>query len=235
MGLRKRALEIYDLAIVWLKVRIRSPVSNWLSKAAFIVGAMVVSTPLFEHLLFTAILKQIVGIDLGINVPDVQAYVAGCFLMTAAMAHNLVFVKLNQQHAENQRSAKVSIYKELWVLLDGMFDSTARLVHLYCTELADRDATLVLEAENAIVRLQSHARKNRPFYFSEELYEKAVGLSRDCISHTESFRACMGMKKSNTLNYNFSMAQKAIDQELSEMSARYNEICEEIRTYVDAI
>jgi hypothetical protein len=154
MEIPKRVLELYELAIFWLRIRIRSPISNWLSKAAFVVGAMIVSTPLLEHLLFTAVLKKIFGIDLGINVPSVEAYIAECFLITASMAHNLVFVKLNQQHAENQKNAKTSIYKDLWFLVDEMFDKTARLVHLYCTELDDLDSKLALEAETAIINLQ---------------------------------------------------------------------------------
>lgn len=112
----RRFIELYELLLVWLRIRIRSPVANWLSKGAFLVGALLVSTPLFEHLIFTAMLKHVIGIDLGISVPDTGAYVAGCTLMLAGLVHNLVFVRLTQQHVENVKATRTSTYKELWVL-----------------------------------------------------------------------------------------------------------------------
>lgn len=235
MVTRKGLKELYDLILIWLKIRIRSPISNWLSKAAFIVGAMVVSTPLIEHLIFTAILKKLLDIDLGISVPDVGAYVAGCFLMASAMIHNLIFVKLNQQHTENQRNIKTSIYQELWGLIDDMVDSTVRLTHLYCTEYKESDDSYASTSETAIMKVLDHSRKNRPFYFSEELYENVSELSVTCMSQARSFRACINMKKKDMHDYDFYLAQKSINGEYPELKAKYDGICHEIRSYVSAI
>ncbi len=227
--------ELYSIFLIWLKIRVRSPISNWLSKAAFILGAMVVSTPLIEQLVFTAILKKIFGIDIGISVPDVKAYIAGSFLITAAMAHNLLFVKLNQQHAENQRNIKTSIYKEIWVLIDDMIDSTVRLTNLYCTEYKEADDSYATTCEDAIIKALEHARKNRPFYFSEDFYKMVTNLSTTCLSQAASFRECITMKKKDNHDYSFYLAQESINSEYRELILNYDKICDEIRSYISAI
>lgn len=201
----------------------------------FLVGALIVSTPLLEHLVFTALLKQLLGIDLGISVPDANAYSAGCLLMLSALTHNLIFVRLNQKHAEIVKSTKTSTYKELWVHVDCMVDSTVRLSNLYCTRYRDSDKTYAEKAEQAIAILLEHTRKNRPFYFSEALYKQVTDLSRLCIDHTKSFRSCIQMKEENTMSYDFSLAEKSIHSEYKSMNTQYEAICTVIRLYVEEI
>lgn len=232
---KERFVELYELFLTWLRIRVRSPIANWLSKAAFLVGALLVSTPLIEHLVFTAVLKHVFEIDLGISVPDANAYVAGCSLMLGSLAHNLIFVRLSQRHAENVQANKTSTYKELWVLVDQMVDSTVRLTNLYCTKYRDSDQFYAATAEDAILKLLEHARTNRPFYFSDILYQKITSLASRCMDHTRSFRACISMKQEGSKTYDFALAEKSIQSEYHHVQSQYDEICGDIRSYIETV
>jgi hypothetical protein len=227
--LKDRLNEFYELLVLWLKHIIRRPVSNWLSKTAFIVGSLIVSTPLLEHLLFTALLKQVLGIDLGITVPDKNAYIAGSLIMISAMLHNLAFVKLNQSYSLAQSTKKNSELKILWNYIDSMVDDTVRLTALYCTPYKKTDETYATKADHSIIAALDFARKNKPFLLSDKIYDNVMDLSVTCRDHTRSFWACLTMKKEGTLNYDFALAQKSINTEYSDLKATYDEICHRIR------
>jgi hypothetical protein len=233
--LENRLQELYRLLITWIKHLIRRPISNWLSKAAFIVGALIVSTPLIEHLLFSALLKQTLGIDLGISVPDTNAYIAGSLIMICAMLHNLIFVKLNQDYAVAQSAQRNSDLRTLWNHVDTMLDDTVRLTGLYCTDFKKSDEAYATTADNSIIRTQDFARKNRPFLLSDDIYKKVLTLSIKCIDHTRSFWACLRMKKKNTLDYDFALAQKTISAEYNELKVIYDEICKLIEDEIVVI
>lgn len=216
--------DLYQLLIDWIRTRIRSPISNHLSKGTFYTGALVVATPLFEHLLFTAILKQVFGIDLGISVPDTNAYIAGSGLIFLSLLHNIAYIKLTQDFSTKQKAEKIALYQELWEKVDAMIDDTARLVHLYCTHYKDTDKDYALKAENSIHSTLDYVRKNRLKLASPQIYDTITQLARACGSHTRSFRACIDMKTRDDGSYDFALAQKSINQELSTMVADYTRL-----------
>jgi hypothetical protein len=216
--------DLYELLIDWIRTRIRSPISNRLSKGTFYTGAFIVATPLLEHLFFTAILKQAFGIDLGISVPDTNAYMAGSGLILLSLLHNITYIKLTQDFSTKQKAEKIALYQELWERVDSMIDDTARLVHLYCTHPKDTDKDYALKAENSIHSTLEYVRRNRLKLASQQIHDTITQLAQDCGSHTRSFRACIDMKTREDGSYDFAVAQKTINRELSVMVDYYNSL-----------
>ncbi|WP_164091410.1 hypothetical protein [Comamonas thiooxydans] len=220
----------YNIFIEWLRIRIRSPLSNKLSKGTFYVGALIVSTPLFEHLIFTAIFKKIFGIDFGITVPDTNAYIAGCGLIFLSLVHNLFYIKLTQDFINKQKEKKIEIYQELWEHVDTMIDDVARLARLYCTHFSEDDKKFALKAEESIKSTLEYVRRNRLVISSAAIYENIKDLSSDCGSHTRSFRACIQMKLRDDGSYDFYMAQRSINRELASMIGIYENVHQMIKS-----
>ncbi|WCR44563.1 hypothetical protein [Stutzerimonas frequens] len=244
--------QIWSLAISWISKKIRSPFSNFATRFVLILGGGIVATPLIENLLINAFLKHGLGIDLGIEVPSSQAYIAGCTLIAASLIHNLVFIKLNNDHAIRAKDVEVSVYKSIWEKLDTVLDDTARLSNLYLTYYSEEDDKLALKAEESVILCADHLRKNRPFYFSEEFYEKCASINNDAYREIRGFRGCLKAKKLEeesigkeaslteqidyyNKNYDYDLARKEAVRNISRIQSNYEDICKDIRIHLSAI
>lgn len=232
--------------------KIRSPFSNYATKFVLIIGGGIIATPLLEHLIINAALKHGLGIDLGIEVPDTQAYVAGSCLMALSLAHNILFIKLNHDHQIRIKDVEISVYKSIWEKLDTVLDDTARLSNLYLTYYSAEDDQLALKAEESVISCMDLLRKNRPFYFSEEFYKKCASINNDAFQEVRCFRSCIKAKieEENTIgkdaspseqveyykkNYNYDLAQKEARRNLADIQSRCDQICEDIRVHISSI
>ena len=245
----KKINELWDLLKAWLEKKLRSPFSNGITRSVLTIGALIVATPLVEHLLFNAILKQMFGIDLGIEVPDLNAYIFGSLLILAALGHNLLFIKLTHVHELKVADAKLSVYKELWSKIDSAADSTFKTTNLYCTKYSASDEQHALEAEEFVIDCLDFLRKNRPFFFSDTLYQLAIKMCSGCMEELKAFRACIQKKKElddwinagkneydfYQNNYDFGSAQKEARAENIDIKAKYDVLSEQIRKYREKI
>ncbi len=244
--------KILDLAISWVSRKIRSPFSNYATKFVLILGGGIVATPLLEHLIINAILKHGLGIDLGIEVPGDHAYIAGCALIAASLIHNLVFIKLNNDHVIREKNVETSVYKSIWEKLDVVLDDTARLSNLYFTYYSDEEENLATKAEESVVLCLDILRKNRPFYFSEEFYAKCASMNNDAYREIQGFRGCLKAKISEEKsigkeasateqieyyknNYDYNLARKEAVRNLARIESSYEDICSDIRNHLSAI
>jgi hypothetical protein len=231
--------ELWALGILWIKRKIQSPFSNGVTKVLLYTGAAVVVTPLFEHLVFNAILKRIFNIDLGIEVPDINAYVTGSILMVFGACHNIVYLALRNERDVKIAEAKNSIYSELWNYCDAAIDDVVRLGQLYTTKPSPDDEKYVSQAEDSTIKCMEYLRKHRPFFFSEEFYQHGCELNKSSWYQIRCFRACM-LKKKEYLDhgkseYDFYMAEKETNREMDRLIAKYDDFCEEIRKHIKAI
>ena len=241
--------HLWALFISWIDKKLRSPFSNGLTRSVLVVGALIIATPLLEHLLFNAILKKWLGIDLGIDVPDLNAYVFGALLITIALVHNLLFIKLTCVHELKVADVKLSVYKSLWSKVDSSVDSTFRTTNLYCTRYSKSDEDYALEAEEAVIECLDFLRKNRPFFFSNDLYILATQMSSGCIEELKAFRGCIQKKKECEIwisagkdeyefyknEYDFAKAKKHAASVNFDIKAQYDDLLEQIRNYREAI
>jgi hypothetical protein len=235
----KNLENLWELWMLWIKRKIQSPFSNGVTKALLYTGAAVVATPLLEHLVFNAILKNIMNIDLGIKVPDINAYVTGSILMVLGAAHNIVYLVLRNERDLKIVEAKNSVYRELWSYCDVAIDDVVRLGHLYTSKQSPDDEKYVAQAENSTIKYMEFLRKHRPFLFSEEFYQHGCELNRASWVQIRCFRACMHKKKeylkTGASDYDFYLAEKEINKELDILIAQYHDFCEKIRKYVESI
>lgn len=231
--------ELWSLGILWIKRRIQSPFSNGVTKVLLYTGAVIVATPLLEHLLFGAILKHWLNIDLGIEVPDTKAYITGTILMVLGATHNLIYLALRNERDVKIVEAKNSVYRELWGYCDKAIDDVVRLGHLYTTKPSPDDENYVSQAEDSVIKYMEYLRQHRPFLFSEEFYQQGCELNRASWWQIRCFRACMQMKekhlKDGNLDYDFYLAEKTTNREMDNLTAQYDNFCNEIRKYIEAI
>lgn len=244
--------QLWTLAITWVTKKIRSPFSNYATKFVLFLGSGVVATPLLEHLILNAILKNGFGIDLGIEVPDKSAYVTGGCLIALALAHNLLFIHLNNRHQIEAKKAEVEVYKEAWRKLDTALDDTARLVNLYFTHYSEEEEALTLKAENSVIACAEWLRQNRPFYFSEAFYKQCADINNDAYVEIRGFRGCMRAKQKEEAtigknaslseqldfyknNYDYNLAQKEANINISRIRRGYDKVCGEIRSHIGSL
>jgi len=244
--------QIWDLVISWISRKIRTPFSNYATKFVLIIGSGIVAAPLLEHLIINAILKHGFGIDLGIEVPDGPAYIVGSTLIVASLIHNLIFIKLSNDHVIRAKDVEVSVYRSFWVKLDTVLDDTARLNNLYFTHYSEEEDRLALKAEESVILCADILRKNRPFYFSEKFYDKCVSMIDDAYREIRGFRGCLkakiaeekaiGKNASTTEqleyynnNYDYNLAHKEAVRSLTRIQSGYDDICNDIRTHLSSI
>ncbi|GAA3705110.1 hypothetical protein GCM10022421_10050 [Oceanisphaera sediminis] len=231
--------ELWSLGIIWIKIKIQSPFSNGVTKVLLYTGAAIVATPLLEHLLFSAVLKKWLGIDLGVEVPDTEAYITGSILMVLGVTHNLIYLALRNERDVKIIEAKNSVYRELWDYCDKAIDDVVRLSHLYTSKPSPDDEKYVSQAENSVIKYMGYLRQHRPFLFSEEFYQKGCELNKISWWQIQCFRACMQMKekhlKDGNQDYDFYLAEKTTNKDMDHLIEKYNGFCEEIRKYVEAI
>ena len=241
--------QLWALLINWIDKKLRSPFSNAITRSVLAVGALIVATPLLEHLLFNAILKKLLGIDLGIEVPDLNAYIFGTLLIVVSLAHNLLFIKLTHAHELKVADAKLSVYKKLWSKIDSAADSTFRTTNLYCTEYSETDESYALAAEEAVIECLDFLRKNRPFFFSDDLYKLSTNMCSDCMKELKAFRGCIQKKKECERwvsagkeeydfyrnEYDFDKAKKYAASVNQGIKEQYDELSEQIRNYREKI
>ncbi|BBW93786.1 hypothetical protein PS1M3_38730 [Pseudoalteromonas sp. PS1M3] len=244
--------ETWDLFALWISKKIRSPFSNFATKFTLIIGSTIVASPIIEHLLFNAILKQWLNIDLNIEVPDLNAYIFGSSLIVFSLIHNLIYVKLTNQYQVKLKEVEGSVYKKLWEHLDTVIDNSARLINLYTKVYDESFDEYALKAEESIIACADFLRKNRPFFFSENFYEKCVDINSVSYKITEYYRVCLkaqkydkGLLKSQDINnvslervfkeFNFLEAQKDVKNLFSPAKEDYELICSEIRKRINAI
>ncbi|PYD09044.1 hypothetical protein DND62_24270 [Pseudomonas syringae pv. pisi] len=244
--------QAWALALAWASKRIRSPFSNFATKFVLFLGSGIVATPLLEHLIFNAVLNHFFGIDLGIEVPDTQAYIAGVVLIALSLTHNLLFNKLDHSYQVNIKNVETSIYKSLWDKLDAVLDDTARLSNLYSTYYSAQDDDLALKTEESIISCADHLRKNRPFYFSDDFYEKCISICNDSYVEARAFRACIQAKKEEELaigkdaslsekieyyekHYNYDKARKEAKKNLTVIKSQSEKVCADIRSHIGCI
>lgn len=86
----KKSIEQYLDAFIqkWLQ----SPFSNKVTRALILTGAAISAAPLIEHLILKVVLLKIFNIDIPIDIPSTQAYIAGITLMALGAIHNLLFL-----------------------------------------------------------------------------------------------------------------------------------------------
>jgi hypothetical protein len=241
--------QAWQLAILWISKKIRSPFSNYATKLVLILGSTIIATPLLEHLIVNAFLKHLLGIDLGIEVPDTAAYVAGGCLIALSLVHNLAFIKLNQNYQVRIKDTEISVYKAIWDKLDTVLDDTARLSNLYITYYSIEDEELALKAEESVISCMDLLRKNRPFYFSEEFYAKCASINNDAYREIRGFRGCIKAKQQEEqdigkdaplsvkldyykTHYNYDLARKEAQRMLTSIQSRSDQVCEDIRHHI---
>ena len=247
-----KTAQLWKLFIEWLSKKIRSPFSNFATKATLILGGSIVASPIIEHLIFNAILKSWLGVDLKIEVPDTEAYLFGSLLICISLVHNLIFIKLTNSYQIKLNESKDLAYRGAWESLDNVIDDTARLLHLFTKEYDKSFDDLTLKAEESIISCTSYLRKNRPFFFSEELYTKSSEINNISYRVIQYYRACLKSQKyrdgflkpedindvsveNNYKNYNYLESQKFTKQMFDEAFQYYEEVCCEIRECVNAI
>jgi hypothetical protein len=146
-------------------------------------------------------------------------------------------------------SSKVSVYKGLWSRLDDALDCTARLTNLYFTASGARDEECASAAEAAVMECSDYLRKNRPFFFSDELYSKCVAINSYAWKEIVAFRHCMKMKikqeemveEKGEIDdyefyekiYNYDIARKTAVKASRELNRMNDEVCRYIKNYVD--
>lgn len=235
----KSRQELWSLGILWIKRKIQSPFSNGVTKVFLFTGAAIVATPILEHLLFSAVLKHSLNIDLGVEVPDTKAYITGSILMALGATHNLIYLALRNERDVKVVEAKNSVYRELWGYCDKAIDDVVRLGHLYTTKPSPDDQNYVSQAEDSVIKFMEYLREHRPFLFSEEFYQQGCELNRASWWQIRCFRACMQMKakhlKEGSIDYDFYLAEKTTNKEIDDLTAKYDDFCNEIRRYVEAI
>ncbi len=227
--------DAWNITVEAVLCFLRRPFSNIVTKTLLFTGAAVFVSPAIEHLVFNALLRDWLGIDLGIEVPGVEAYAFGTLLMSIGAAHNLIFVYLNSTHALNEKKLKVSVYKEFWVRLDCLVDDVARLVNLYCTICAPRDKELAEKVESSYFNYVEYLRENRPFFFSEEFYEDGMEIAAESQSEIAAFWACFSEKKNPNTTYQFHMAEKTAREQFRSIKAKYENLCQKVRDIQIAI
>jgi len=227
--------EIWSLIVEAVLRFLRRPFSNIVTKTLLFTGAAVFVSPVIEHLLFNAVLRDWLGIDLGIEVPGINAYAFGTLLMFIGAAHNLTFVYLNSTHVLNEKKLRVSVYKEFWLRLDCLVDDVARLNNLYCSTYAPRDKELVEKAESSYFNYVEYLRKNRPFFFSEDFYEDGMEIATISSSEISAFWACYSEKKNPNTTYQFHMAEKVARKQLRSIKDKYENLCQKVRNVQIAI
>ena len=163
----KNAQHLWNIFLRWLSRKLRSPFSNFATKFVLFVGAGVVASPLIEHLIFSALMDKILGIKLGVEVPDTEAYIFGTLLIFISLSHNLIFVRINHKYQVELKDAETSVYKNLWSKLDSLHDDTARLINFYTTYYDEQEEKYTIQAEESLIDFADYLRKNRPFFFSE--------------------------------------------------------------------
>lgn len=243
--------DVWSWISEWVKKKLRSPFSNYITRMTLFIGSAVVASPLIEHLIFNAILKSWLGIDLGIEVPDLNAYIFGSTLILMAIVHNLLFLRVSYNHQVNIASAKVSVYRELWERLDIVLDNVARLNNLYFTHYSEEEDKLALTAEESVISCTDFLRKNRPFFFSDDFYRKVCNINNEAWQEITAFRCCLKYKKKEEAligkdadiieqlefsenEYNFNLAQKEAQKIIDELMKEYDAICSEIRNYINS-
>jgi len=243
---------MWEWLSLWIVKKIRSPFSNLATKFTLVLGSTIVASPLVEHLIFNVILKHWLNIDLKIEVPDTEAYLFGSLLILASLIHNLLFIKLTSNYQIKIKETEGSVYKKLWIHLDTVIDDTARLTNLFCKVYDKSFDEFALKAEESVINYASFLRKNRPFFFSEELYEKCSEINNISYKVTQYYRACLkaqmydeGILTSEKINdvsmesmlknYNFYESQKLTMRIFSEATQQYDLVCSEIRKHINAI
>ncbi|MDO6565375.1 hypothetical protein Q4488_18545 [Amphritea sp. 1_MG-2023] len=230
---------LWKLFLDWIKRKLRSPFSNFVTKLVLYCGIGIVASPIIEHLIFSVTLKHWLGIDLGIEVPDLNAYIFGSILIVIGAIHNLIFIKFNQEYSIKIKDAKASVYGELWAKCDKMIDDVCRLEHLYMTSYSDNDSDYALKAEESSMEFMSFMRINRPFMFSEEFYEKTSVIYKACIQEAQCFRGHISNKQelleTGNTKCNFNSALKETSLKMNSICNKYDDICSEIREFIDEI
>lgn len=246
-----KASDLWDWISLWVNKKIRSPFSNIATRTTLYVGSLIVATPLLEHLIVNAILKHWLGIDLKIEVPDVNAYIFGSALILLSLLHNLIFVKLTNQYQVKIKEIEGSVYKELWDQLDTVIDDSARLINLYTKVYDQSFDEYALKAEESIISCLSFLRKNRPFFFSENFYDLCSEINAVSFKITEYYRVCLkaqkyenGLLTSDQIDcpsreryfreFNYLEAQKDVAKIFSDATNNYEQACTEIRKHISA-
>jgi hypothetical protein len=221
--------ETWNIIVEAVLRFLRRPFSNFVTRILLFSGAAVFISPTIEDLIFNAILKNWLGIDLGIEVPGTEAYAFGTALMLIGAIHNIVFVYLMSAHDLEQKKTKISVYKEMWIRLDTLVDDIARLGNLYLTTYAQRDDDLVIKAESSYANYVTFLRENRPFFFSEKLYRDGMDIAELSTSEMKAFWACITEKKNQNSIWDFNLAHKTALLNINLIVNKYEDLCSEIR------
>ncbi|MGM0914282.1 MAG: hypothetical protein ACQEXC_09675 [Pseudomonadota bacterium] len=244
--------EMWEWLSLWVSKKIRSPFSNFATKFTLIIGSAIVASPLIEHLLFNAILKHWLKIDLNIEVPDLNAYIFGSGLIALSLIHNLIYIKLTNKHQVKIKNVENSIYKNLWDHLDDVIDDSARLINLYSKEYNESFDSYALKTEASIISCADFLRKNRPFFFSDKLYEKCQDINSLSWKITRDYRACLKAQKyeagilkpedigdpsieRSLKGFNFLEAQKDVSEIFRPAKKDYESVCDEVRKHINSI
>jgi hypothetical protein len=86
----KKSIEQY--LDVFIQKWLQSPFSNKVTRALILTSAAISAASLIEHLILKVVLLKIFNIDIPIDVPDTQTFIAGITLMTFGAIHNLLFL-----------------------------------------------------------------------------------------------------------------------------------------------
>jgi hypothetical protein len=149
--------------------------------------------------------------------------------MSAALAHNILFVRQTYNHDLALRKEKSSIYREAWNLIDELVHETSRTIQLYPYDLDARHdkqlevmAALSLDASSVL-------RKHRPFYLDEKFYKKAIKLTTMCSHERENLLNVIRHKKGDLDNYNLWDAEKEAHGQWKEIKGLYEELNADMR------
>ncbi|WP_322629357.1 hypothetical protein [Halothiobacillus sp.] len=224
-----KTTEIWNITVEAVLRFLRRPFSNFVTRILLFSGAAVFISPPIEDLIFNAVLRDWLGIDLGIEVPGTEAYAFGTALMLIGAIHNIVFVYLMSAHDLAQKKTKNLVYKEMWIRIDTLVDDIARLGNLYLTVYADRDDEMVTKAESSYLNYVTFLRENRPFFFSEKLYKYGMDLAELSVLEMRAFRACISEKNKPNSSWDFNLAQKTANVQIELILNKYDVLCQEIR------
>lgn len=224
VDLKRIMIQPLALATEWFQRMVRRPFSNQLSKTVVWIGALIVATPPLEHLLISTLLERALGIDLGIEAPDLSAYIAGTTVIALGLLNHLAYIFLNLKHENEQGEARVSEYRELWTRIHTMADSTLRLSNLYNRAYNDSDQAYLSKAQEDVTEVQKYVGLHKPFLPSQEIVSRSLALAQDCRREAEAFLGVIEVKKRPSSNYSLARAIKEASDAGGRIEVDYEEL-----------
>jgi len=226
--------SVIDILLQWMRRKLLAPLPSIVTKTLLYVGASVVAWPLIEHIVFSAILKTALGIDLGIQPPGADAYLAGVALMVAGAVYSYKVIATNAQRELRIVDAKTSVLSKIWELGDDAVQQATELVGFYVHQ-PKNVIEIASSAHGAAYDFMDALRKNRPFILSEELYREAKELAEKCSYECRVFNGHLSNIKSKSKSFSLPLALKEAEAAARELEVMREGFCRSLTKYLKTI